>query len=111
MFTGIEVESFPDWKEQKWRESRCVHVVQMVIQRIYDVLVTIVDGNCICVNARCCVLCGGLDKVTLERVVEVRTYPFRNTQCGGKPCRRCARGELFSSVYDVYDLKEKGVSV
>ena len=35
----------------------------------------------------------------------------RNAQVGGKPCRRCARGELFSSVYDVYDLKEKGVPV
>ena len=33
-----------------------------------------------CVDAMSCVLCGGLDKVTLERVVEVRIYPDRNTQ-------------------------------
>ena len=65
VFTGIEVESFPDWKEQKWRESRCVHVVQMVIQRIYDVLVTFVDWNCVCVVAKSCVTCRELDLKSL----------------------------------------------
>ena len=37
---------YPDWnarKDKKWRESRCEHVVQMVIQRIYDVLVVPVE--------------------------------------------------------------------
>ena len=37
------------------------HVVQIDVRRINNVLVTILDGNCVCVDARCCVVCRGLD--------------------------------------------------
>ena len=74
------------------------------IRWIYGVLVTLVDQNCVCVNARNFVLCVTSDQVTLKWVVKVGTCPDWN-KSGGKQRTCCARWEL--CFVNVDDLKEK----
>ena len=103
---SYEVGSNPDWNEQCWRESTWCNADWFPTEFMSFCGPYGVNS----VSCGCQVLCSmswtGYWK--LCAVFKVLAYPDRNAQVGGKPCKCCARGELFSSVYDVYDLKEKG---
>ena len=65
----------PDRKKQTGAKNHmgCAHIFQIGIRRINDVLWSVWSKYCVCVDARCCVVCRELDLVTLKRIFEVGT--------------------------------------